>query len=315
MGDCLVPCSQTSSTPCSCHKPQSCDHHHVSCQTVESLLIPCDACRQVQSVLWQTGGTLVELFQSEGLPSSLQPLLAAVEDIVELGHMTAADVAQWGKEQSRDTRRLAKHLHDVRGTVQPLTDRLAAAETKQDQFRSQIERIQKDQKQEMQEHQTTVCRLERLLQEAQRCTEEMEHELQEERHHCQRETLSMEESISRLKEEAAAQHEALHALECENGTLQEKVKMLQKEQEASRHRQEELQHLEKQICETQLLLDKEKAKYNSTCRQQEVSITMDLVDASHSAQTLAQGACLTYQAAVQLQSSPCPSTPCGIMSL
>uniref|UniRef100_UPI0037E96D89 coiled-coil domain-containing protein 157-like n=1 Tax=Semicossyphus pulcher TaxID=241346 RepID=UPI0037E96D89 len=54
------------------------------------------------------------MFQSEGLPSSLQPLLAAVEDTLEPGQMTAADVAQWANEQLRDMRRLAKHLQDVR---------------------------------------------------------------------------------------------------------------------------------------------------------------------------------------------------------
>jgi hypothetical protein len=70
----------------------------------------------------------VELCQSEGLPSSLQPLLVAVEDTVELGHLSAGDLAQWAREQRRDMGRLGKHLREVRGTVQPLTDRLTAAE-------------------------------------------------------------------------------------------------------------------------------------------------------------------------------------------
>lgn len=39
--------------------------------------------------------------------------------------------------------------------------------------------------------------------------------------------------------------------------------------------QQRVQLLESQIKETQLLLDKENAKYHSACRQQEVSVNMN----------------------------------------
>ncbi|KAF3851059.1 hypothetical protein F7725_012831 [Dissostichus mawsoni] len=119
-----APSSSTHNTPCY----QKVDSHHVSSQTVESSLVPCNACHQVQSTLIKTGRAFVELLQGESLPSSLQPLLVAVEDTLELGHMTAGDVAQWANEQLRDMRRLMKHLQEVRSTVQPLKERLAAAE-------------------------------------------------------------------------------------------------------------------------------------------------------------------------------------------
>eukprot|EP00064_Thunnus_orientalis_P006603 superscaffoldBa00000694_g6621 len=128
---------------------------------------------------------------------SHNPLLVAVEDTLELGQMTAGDVAQWANEQHRDMRRLAKHLHDVR------------------------------------------------------------------------ETLSLEESNSRLKEEVAVQQETLQALERERNDLQEKMRALHTEKEACCKLHERIQQLESQISETQLLLDKENAKYHSACRQQE----------------------------------------------
>lgn len=177
-----VPSSPTHST----HSCPKADSHNASCQTVQSSLVPCDACHLVQSILRNTGDALVELFQSEGLPSSLQPLLVAVKDTLELGQMTAGDVAQWANEQLRDMRRLAKHLQDVRGTVQPLTERLVAAEAERGRFKSQLERAQKEFKQELEKHQAHTVQLEFSLRKAQRSMKETEQRLQEEQQQLKR---------------------------------------------------------------------------------------------------------------------------------
>ncbi|KAJ4922251.1 hypothetical protein JOQ06_019505 [Pogonophryne albipinna] len=198
-----------------------------------------------------------------------KPLLVAVEDTLELGHMTAGDVAQWANEQLRDMRRLMKHLQEVRSTVQPLKERLAAAEAERDRFKSQLERKQKTFKQEMEKHQANIVQLEFSLTKAQRCVKETEQRLQEEQRQLKRETLSMEESHSRLKEKEALWQDALQTLEFENNGLQEKVRALHIEQEACGKLQQRIQELESQICKTQLRLDKENAKYQSACRQQE----------------------------------------------
>lgn len=60
--------------------------------------------------------------------------------------------------------------------------------------------------------------------------------------------------------------------ECEKDALQETVRALHIEEEACCKLQQRIQQLEGQISETQLSLDKEKAKYHSACRQQEVSV-------------------------------------------
>ncbi|XP_068461291.1 coiled-coil domain-containing protein 157 isoform X2 [Clinocottus analis] len=245
------------------------DSHNVSCQTVESSLVPCSACHEVQSTLIKTGHALVEVLQSESLPSSLQPLLVAVEDTLELGHMTAGDVAQWAKEQRRDMRRLEKHLLDVRGTVQPLEDRLAEAEAEQERFRSQLECKQKEIKQEMEKQKTNIVQLESSLRTAQRSSEKTEQRLQEEQQQLKKETLYLEEINSRLKEKVAVQHDAIQALEQETHVLQDKVRTLHIEEKACCKLQQRIQQLESQISETQLHLDKDNAKYHSACRQQE----------------------------------------------
>lgn len=171
-----LPIGSTPNTPC---HPKV-DSHNVSCQTVESSLAPCDACYQVQSILRKTGDALVGLFQSEGLPSSLQPLLTAAEDTLELGQMTAGDVSQWANEQLRDMRRLAKHIQDVRATVQPLKDRLVQAETERERFRCELAQAQRDFKQEMEKHQANIVQLEFSLRKVQRSVKETEQRLQEE---------------------------------------------------------------------------------------------------------------------------------------
>lgn len=123
---------------------------------------------------------MIGLFQGEGLPSSLQPLLAAVEETVGLGHMTAADVTQWANEQLRDMQRLAKHLQDVRDTVQPLRDRLVEAEAEVERFRTQLAQMQKQFKLELEKHHANTVQLEFSLNKAQRSVKEAEARLQEE---------------------------------------------------------------------------------------------------------------------------------------
>uniref|UniRef100_I3JXQ6 Coiled-coil domain containing 157 n=2 Tax=Oreochromis niloticus TaxID=8128 RepID=I3JXQ6_ORENI len=261
----LASSSPTHSSPCS----PVVSSQNKSCQTVESLLIPCDACHQVQTLLRKTGDALADLLQSEGLPSSLQPLLAAVDDSLEVGRMTAGDVSQWANEQRRDTRRLEKHLQDVRCTVQPLKDRLAAAEEEQKRLRSQLERAQKEFNQEKEKLQINSVQLEFSLQKAQRVNKETEKRLHEEQQQHKRDTMSLEEMNFKLKEEIALQQNTLQALEHEKKGLQESLNTLQIEEEACSKLQHRIQQLESQISDTQLLLDKEKAKYQSACRQQE----------------------------------------------
>lgn len=62
-------------------------------------------------------------------------------------------------------------------------------------------------------------------------------------------------------------------LESENNFLQVKVKKLQTDQEACCQQQQRIHQLEEQLSDIQLLLDKERAKYQSACRQQEVCVS------------------------------------------
>lgn len=62
----------------------------------------------------------------------------------------------------------------------------------------------------------------------------------------------------------------LHLLDCENEALRETGKRLQTREEACRQLEQTIKQSEAQIAQTRLLLEKEKAKYQSARRQQEV---------------------------------------------
>ncbi|XP_072288588.1 coiled-coil domain-containing protein 157 [Eucyclogobius newberryi] len=246
------------------------DTQNVGSQTFESCLVPCDACYQTQSVLRKTGGALIELFQSEGLPSSLQPLSVAVQDTVALGQLTATDVTQWGAEELRDMRRLTKHLQDVRGTVEPLKAKIVTVETEKDGLKSDVKRLQKELKEKVENYQAINVQLEFSLRKAQRSAKETQQRQQEGQQKCQREIMSMEERNSSLMEKVAVQQDTIKAFETENDSLQEKIRQLQEEKESCSHQlQKEMEQFQGDISELQLCLQKEKAKYHSACRQQE----------------------------------------------
>uniref|UniRef100_A0A087YFL7 Coiled-coil domain containing 157 n=2 Tax=Poecilia formosa TaxID=48698 RepID=A0A087YFL7_POEFO len=244
-------------------------HHNTACQMTESSLIPCDACHRVQSLLRSTGDALIDLFQSEGLPSSLKRLSGAMKDTVGPGQMTAGDVTQWAQEQLRDMRCLAKHLQDVRSTVQPLREALAKAETDRNRSSSQLASAKKEFQQEVEKHQVRMAQLESSLQTAERTSRETQQRLQEERKQSKREILSLEESNIRLKEKVQLQQETLETLVGEKLGLQQKVETLQKEEKTCCELQQMIQKLKTQLSATRLLLDKEKAKYQSAFHQQE----------------------------------------------
>lgn len=94
--------------------------HTVSCQTVESALVPCEACACVQAVLKENSDAVVSLCQSLGLPCSMQGFLEAVEETQQLGRLSGCDISQWASEQRRDMSRVGKHVLEVRCFVHPL---------------------------------------------------------------------------------------------------------------------------------------------------------------------------------------------------
>ena len=117
----------------------SADCHSVGTQTVESSLVPCDACASVQASLRESGAALVNLCETLGLPCSLQRLLVVAEDSAMAGRLSACDVAQWASEQKRDMGRLGKHHQEVSATLDALREQLKTAEEERGELKTRME--------------------------------------------------------------------------------------------------------------------------------------------------------------------------------
>ena len=113
----------------------------VHAQTVETALVPCDACTSVQGSLREVGKVLINLCQSQNLPSSLGRFQQLVRD--SMGHrpLPAATVGLWAAEQSKDLARLSK-------LVGPLRAQLEEAEGQKDGLRMQVGELEQALQQE-----------------------------------------------------------------------------------------------------------------------------------------------------------------------
>lgn len=86
----------------------------VSSQTLDSALVPCDACAGAQATLQDSAHAVASLCQALGLSCSLWSFLQAVEETLQLGRLSACDLALWAREQHRDLGRIQEHVAHVR---------------------------------------------------------------------------------------------------------------------------------------------------------------------------------------------------------
>ncbi|XP_011371625.1 coiled-coil domain-containing protein 157 isoform X1 [Pteropus vampyrus] len=231
---------------------------NVHSQTVETALVPCDACTSVQGSLREVGKVVISLCQSQNLPSSLGQFQQLVQDSMGLRPLPAATVGHWAAEQSKDLMRLSKHIG-------PLRTQLEEAEGQKDGLRKQVGELEQALQQERGERQ-------RQAEEAQKCLAKWEHDKQQ----LLTETSDLKMKVATLEGELKQQQESTQAMET-------KAQQLQEEAERRAEAERQVQQLEEQV---QLLagrldgasqqirwasteLDKEKARVDSMVRHQE----------------------------------------------
>ncbi|XP_021576836.2 coiled-coil domain-containing protein 157 isoform X1 [Ictidomys tridecemlineatus] len=237
----------------------------VQSQTIETALVPCDACTSVQGSLWEVGKVVISLCQSQNLPSSLGQFQQLVQDSMGLRPLPAATMGHWATEQSKDLARLSKHVSTLTQLVGPLRAQLEEAEGQKDGLRKQVGKLEHALKQEQGERQR-------------RAEEAEQHMAQQEcdRQHLLAETCDLKTKVATLEEELKQQQESMQAMEA-------KTQQLQEESERRAVAERQVQQLEEQV---QLLagrldsagqqirwasteLDKEKARVDSMVRHQE----------------------------------------------
>lgn len=127
------------------------DTRSIHCQTVETALVPCDACIRVQGSLQEVGKVLIGLCQSQNLPSALSQFQPLVQDSMGLKPLPAATVGQWATEQSKDLTRLSKHVGALMQLVGPLRAQLEEAEAQKEELRKQVGQLEQALQQEQEE--------------------------------------------------------------------------------------------------------------------------------------------------------------------
>ncbi|XP_043761726.1 coiled-coil domain-containing protein 157 [Cervus elaphus] len=224
----------------------------VHAQTVETALVPCDACTSVQGSLREVGKVLINLCQSQNLPSSLGRFQQLVRD--SMGHrpLPAATVGLWAAEQSKDLARLGK-------LVGPLRAQLEEAEGQKDGLRMQVAELEQALQQEQGARQ-------RQAQE----TEQHRAQWERERQQLLAETSDLKMKVASLEGELKQQRESTQAMESKAQQLQaeaeQQVRQLEQQVELLAGR---LDGASQQIRWASTELDKEKARVDSMVRHQE----------------------------------------------
>ncbi|CAH6989807.1 Ccdc157 [Phodopus roborovskii] len=237
----------------------------VHSQTVETALVPCDACTSVQGSLWEVGKVVISLCQSQNLPSSLGQFQKLVQDSMGLKPLPAATMGHWAAEQSKDLTRLNKHVVALTQLVGPLRAQLEEAEGQKDGLRKQVGKLEQALRQEKGERQRQAEEAERSLA---KCEQDRQQLLTE--------TYDLKTKVATLEGDLKQQQKSMQAIVA-------KAQQLEEESERRAAAERHVQQLEEQV---QLLagrldgagqqirwasteLDKEKARVDSMVRHQE----------------------------------------------
>ncbi|XP_069413361.1 coiled-coil domain-containing protein 157 isoform X1 [Ovis canadensis] len=230
----------------------------VHSQTVETALVPCDACTSVQGSLREVGKVVINLCQSQNLPSSLGRFQQLVQD--SMGHrpLPAATVGLWVAEQSKDLARLGKLMG-------PLRAQLEEAEGQKDGLRRQVGELEQALQQEGAARQ-------RQAEEAEQRRAQWERERQQ----LLAETSDLKTKVATLEGELKQQRESTQAVESKAQQLQAEAEhRLEAERQVRQLEQQvellagRLEGASQQIRWASTELDKEKARVDSMVRHQE----------------------------------------------
>ncbi|XP_007973583.3 coiled-coil domain-containing protein 157 isoform X2 [Chlorocebus sabaeus] len=227
-------------------------------QTIETALVPCDACASVQGSLQKVGKVVISLCQSQNLPSSLGQFQQLVQDSMGLRPLPAATVGRWAAEQRKDLKRLSKHVEALRA-------QLEEAEGQKDGLRKQAGKLEQALKQEQGARR-------RQAEEDEQCLSEWERDKQR----LLTETSDLKTKMATLERELKQQQESTQAMETKAQQLQEEGERRAAAERQVQQLEEQVQLLVgrlegagQQICWASTELDKEKARVDSMVRHQE----------------------------------------------
>ncbi|KAG9487159.1 hypothetical protein GDO78_007172 [Eleutherodactylus coqui] len=217
-------------------------------QTLESALIPCDACAIAQSSLREVSDTIVGVCKSQNLPSSL---IKVQEVFPSEGILSPSEMRYWANEESKDLVRIGKHLTELTQLVEPLRNQCEAANVQNQQLQRNIEDYKNQLRLQKEELQRQVNDHEKKLQERLQVNgqknQDVVDRLERDKDELRKGSAILEERVSILKEELKLQHCTIRDLElARQKHLAEMQSMVHKE---------EVSVLEKKVSDLTVHLD------------------------------------------------------------
>uniref|UniRef100_A0A8I3S104 Coiled-coil domain containing 157 n=1 Tax=Canis lupus familiaris TaxID=9615 RepID=A0A8I3S104_CANLF len=253
------------SVPLQCPTRTAKNSRSVHSQTVETALVPCDACISVQGSLREVGKVIISLCQSQNLPSSLGQFQQLVQDSMGLRPLPSTTMGHWAVEQSKDLTRLTKHIGALTQLVGPLRAQLEEAEGQKDGLKKQVGQLERALQQEQGERR-------RQADEAAQHLVEWEQNKQQ----LLKETSDLKMKVATLEGELEQQQESMQAMETKARQLQEEAARRAEAERQVQQLEEQVQLLagrldgaSQQIHWASTELDKEKARIDSMVRHQE----------------------------------------------
>ncbi|XP_019638383.1 PREDICTED: coiled-coil domain-containing protein 157-like [Branchiostoma belcheri] len=241
-----------------------------ACQTLETAFVPCEACFRVQQNLVDVGNNVINVCQTQGLPSSLKTYKAQQHLETE---MSAADVSRWTAEQNKDMQRINKHLENLMSQINPLKEEVAAAEREKaklqkriDGFDGELRREQEVQRAELRQKEERMKRVEEASTESLARMENINKELSAGKK-------ELEERVDRMRVELDGQEHTIKELEVMKSTLLLELKdglanksEVEQVQDQLQQVQEQLQQVQTKLSDTEKEYNKEQAKNRSLAK-------------------------------------------------
>ncbi|XP_056384642.1 coiled-coil domain-containing protein 157 isoform X2 [Hyla sarda] len=182
----------------------------VGSQTLESALIPCDACAIAQCSLKEVSDAIVSVCKSQNLPSTL---IKIQEVLPSEGIMSPSEMRYWANEESKDLGRISKHLTKLTQLIQPLRNQCDVAKLENQRLQQSIEDYKNQLKLQKDELQRQVIDHEKKLLEKGQQNQEVVDRLERDKNELRKGSTVLEERVSILKEELKLQHCTIRDLE------------------------------------------------------------------------------------------------------
>uniref|UniRef100_A0A8C5N1A3 Coiled-coil domain containing 157 n=1 Tax=Leptobrachium leishanense TaxID=445787 RepID=A0A8C5N1A3_9ANUR len=186
------------------------DTRTVGCQTMESALVPCDACSIAQNSLREVSDAIINVCIDQNLPCSLSKLQ---ERLNPMGIMSSNEMCYWASEESKDLARISKHLSELKLVILPLQDQLQAASVENHKMQLNIESEKKKLEAQQEDMKRQIKENERHLQQKEHQSVEAMNKMERDKEELRKGAAVLGERVSILKEELKSQHGIIRDLE------------------------------------------------------------------------------------------------------